>query len=85
MRKNWGMRGDFFFSVAVAVNACLTAWVKHPRKGSGQSYYRMCSNHLEERLLDQAQAPYTPPFLGSFTFSTLYRSKMEICQIFLTF
>ena len=26
------------------------------------------SNHLEERLLDQAQAraSYTPPFLGSF-------------------
>ena len=34
------------------------------------SMYAVCPelNHLEERLLDQAQAraSYTPPFLGSF-------------------
>ena len=32
------------------------------------SFRRVSRNHLEERLLDQAQAraSYTPPFLGSF-------------------
>ena len=55
----------YYWCIGAITGALLcTLDFLHPRHSTAQVH----QNHLEERLLDQAQAPasYTPPFLGSF-------------------